>query len=155
MSVGQMIDYFALHGGPVDPARVTREHVEIFLADFAETHKPASVQTRRKLLRLFQCRTTESGTRGALFGASDLHGHVGNVIRLPVEWGEMVLLARQHPWNQRCATACESSNRRRLCRKMCAAEHVRGSATSLSPTGLSGLPEAISAALRVRHGHFP
>lgn len=43
MSVGQMIDYFALHEGPVDPAQVTREHVEMFLADFAETHKPATV----------------------------------------------------------------------------------------------------------------
>ena len=53
MSVGQMIDYFAVHGGPVDPQQVTREHVEMFLADFAETHKPATVQTRYKVLRLF------------------------------------------------------------------------------------------------------
>lgn len=36
MSVGQMIDCFARHGGPTDPRQVTREHVEMFLADFAE-----------------------------------------------------------------------------------------------------------------------
>lgn len=53
MSVGQMIDYFASHGGPTDPQHVTREHVERFLADFAENHKPATVQTRYKVLRLF------------------------------------------------------------------------------------------------------
>jgi len=44
MSVGQMVDYFTDHGGPSDPRRVTREHVEMFLADFAEDHKPATVQ---------------------------------------------------------------------------------------------------------------
>jgi site-specific recombinase XerD len=53
MSVGQMVDYFADHGMPLDPALVTREHVETFLADFAEAHKPATVQTRYKCLRLF------------------------------------------------------------------------------------------------------
>jgi hypothetical protein len=47
MSVGQMIDYFARHGGPTDPQQVTREHVEMFLADFAvnhnqRTYRPAS-----------------------------------------------------------------------------------------------------------------
>ena len=53
MSVGQMVDYFDAHGMPTDPAKVTREHVETFLAEFAETHKPATVQTRYKCLRLF------------------------------------------------------------------------------------------------------
>ena len=33
--------------------QATREHVEMFLADFAENHKPATVQTRYKVLRLF------------------------------------------------------------------------------------------------------
>ena len=53
MSVGQMVDYFAERGMPSDPAKITREHVEMFLADFAEGHKPATVQTRYKCLRLF------------------------------------------------------------------------------------------------------
>ena len=53
MSVGQMVDYFDTHGMPTDPAKVTREHVEVFLGEFAETHKPATVQTRYKCIRLF------------------------------------------------------------------------------------------------------
>jgi site-specific recombinase XerD len=53
MSVGQMVDYFAATGMPSDPSKITREHVEMFLADFAEGHKPATVQTRYKCLRLF------------------------------------------------------------------------------------------------------
>lgn len=54
MSVGQMVDYFAANGMPDDPAKVTREHVEMFLTSFAETgRKPATVQTRYKCLRLF------------------------------------------------------------------------------------------------------
>jgi len=53
MSVGQMVDYFVEHGMPADPSKITREHVEMFLADFAEGHKPATVQTRYKCLRLF------------------------------------------------------------------------------------------------------
>ncbi len=53
MSVGQMVDFFAERGMPTDPSKITREHVEMFLADFAETHKPATVQTRYKCLRLF------------------------------------------------------------------------------------------------------
>jgi len=53
MSVGQMVDYFAAQGMPDDPDRITREHVEMFLADFAADHKPATLQTRYKCLRLF------------------------------------------------------------------------------------------------------
>jgi site-specific recombinase XerD len=53
MSVGQMVDYFESHDMPLDPEKITREHVESFLADFAENHKPATVQTRYKCLRLF------------------------------------------------------------------------------------------------------
>ena len=53
MSVGQMVDYFVEHGMPADPSKITREHVEMFLADFAEGHKPATEQTRYKCLRLF------------------------------------------------------------------------------------------------------
>jgi len=53
MSVGQMVDYFAAYGMPDDPEKITREHVEMFLADFTEGHKPATVQTRYKCLRLF------------------------------------------------------------------------------------------------------
>jgi site-specific recombinase XerD len=53
MSVGQMVDYFESHDMPLDPEKITREHVESFLADFAEDHKPATVQTRYKCLRLF------------------------------------------------------------------------------------------------------
>lgn len=53
MSVGQMVDYFAAHDLPSDPDKVTREHVELFLGEFAETHMPATVQTRYKCLRLF------------------------------------------------------------------------------------------------------
>ncbi len=53
MSVGQMVDYFVAHGMPDDPEKITREHVEMFLADFTEGHKPATVQTRYKCLRLF------------------------------------------------------------------------------------------------------
>jgi site-specific recombinase XerD len=54
MSVGQMVDFFAANGMPDDPAKVTREHVEHFLASFAEAgHKPATVATRFKCLKLF------------------------------------------------------------------------------------------------------
>lgn len=53
MSVGQMVDFFAINGMPDDPAKITREHVETFLGAFAETHKPATVQTRYKCLKLF------------------------------------------------------------------------------------------------------
>jgi site-specific recombinase XerD len=61
MSVGQMIDYFAEHGMPDDPDKITREHVESFLADFAVSHKPATVQTRYKCLRLFFSFLQEEG----------------------------------------------------------------------------------------------
>lgn len=61
MSVGQMVDYFDEVGFPTDPSRVTREHVEMFLAIFAETHKPATVQTRYKCLRLFFSFLKEEG----------------------------------------------------------------------------------------------
>ena len=53
MSVGQMVDFFFERGFPTDPAKITREHVEMFLASFAQGHKPATVQTRYKCLRLF------------------------------------------------------------------------------------------------------
>ena len=44
-----MVDYFAKQGMPMQPAKVTREHVEMFLAEFASMgHKPATVQTRYK-----------------------------------------------------------------------------------------------------------
>jgi len=61
MSVGQMVDYFAQVGFPTDPSSVTREHVETFLAAFAESHKPATVQTRFKCLRLFFSFLLEEG----------------------------------------------------------------------------------------------
>lgn len=62
MSVGQMVDYFATNGMPQEPAKVTREHVEAFLADFAEAgHRPATVQTRYKCLRLFFSFLVEEG----------------------------------------------------------------------------------------------
>jgi site-specific recombinase XerD len=62
MSVGQMVDFFAANGMPDDPAKVTREHVEHFLATFAEQgHKPATVQTRYKCLRLFFSFLLEEG----------------------------------------------------------------------------------------------
>jgi site-specific recombinase XerD len=48
-----MVDYFAEHGMPDDPSKIAREHVEMFLGEFAESHKPATVQTRYKCLRLF------------------------------------------------------------------------------------------------------
>ena len=51
MKCGQMVDYFVAHDMPLDPEKITREHVESFLADFAEGHKPATVQTRYKCLR--------------------------------------------------------------------------------------------------------
>jgi site-specific recombinase XerC len=53
MSVGQMVDYFVARDMPNDPKKITREHVEMFLADFTQGHKPATVQTRYKCLRLF------------------------------------------------------------------------------------------------------
>jgi site-specific recombinase XerD len=61
MSVGQMVDYFAERGMPDNPTHVTREHVEMFLAEFADTHKPATVQTRYKCLRLFFTFLLEEG----------------------------------------------------------------------------------------------
>jgi site-specific recombinase XerD len=61
MSVGQMVDFFAEVGYPTDPARITREHVETFLSQFAESHKPATVQTRYKCLRLFFTFLKEEG----------------------------------------------------------------------------------------------
>lgn len=44
MSVGQMVDYFDEHGMPDEPTKITRERVETFLADFAETHMLATAQ---------------------------------------------------------------------------------------------------------------
>lgn len=61
MSVGQMVDYFAEHGMPEEPLHVTSEHVETFLANFAEDHKPATTQTRYKCLRLFFTFLLEEG----------------------------------------------------------------------------------------------
>jgi site-specific recombinase XerD len=61
MSVGQMVDFFASQGMPDNPAHVTREHVETFLADFAERHAPSTVQTRYKCLRLFFTYLLEEG----------------------------------------------------------------------------------------------
>lgn len=62
MSVGEMCDYFAANGMPDRAAAVTREHVESFLAAFAEDgHKPATVQTRYKCLRLFFTFLMEEG----------------------------------------------------------------------------------------------
>ena len=57
-----MVDFFSDHGMPGDPRKVTREHVETFLAHFAEAdHKPATVQTRYKCLRLFFSFLLEEG----------------------------------------------------------------------------------------------
>jgi site-specific recombinase XerD len=53
MSVGQMVDFFAASGLPVVASQVTGEHVEMFLAHFAETRAAATVQTRYKCLKLF------------------------------------------------------------------------------------------------------
>ncbi len=61
MSVGQMVDFFAERGMPDNPAHVTREHVEMFLADFADRHAPSTVQTRYKCLRLFFSFLLEEG----------------------------------------------------------------------------------------------
>lgn len=49
LSVRQFSDWL----GPLDASDVRREHVESFLAAFAETHKPATTRTRYKCLRLF------------------------------------------------------------------------------------------------------
>ncbi len=61
MSVGQMVDFFAANRVPDNPAKVTRAHVEAFLADFATTHAPATVQTRYKCLKLFFAFLKEEG----------------------------------------------------------------------------------------------
>ncbi len=53
MSVSQFITFLHNAGIPEDPAKLGREHVETFLADFAASHAPATVQTRYKCLRLF------------------------------------------------------------------------------------------------------
>jgi hypothetical protein len=39
-----MVDYFDEHGMPDEPTKITRERVETFLADFAETHMLATAQ---------------------------------------------------------------------------------------------------------------
>ena len=44
---------------------MTREHVETFLADFAERHAPATVQTRYKCLKLFFAFLLKSGRLSA------------------------------------------------------------------------------------------
>lgn len=56
-----MVDYFAESGMPSDPSKITREHVETFLGEFAATHMPATVQTRYKCLRLFFTFLLEEG----------------------------------------------------------------------------------------------
>jgi site-specific recombinase XerD len=56
-----MVDYFAAEGLPDDPGKVTRGHVEAFLAGFATNHAPATVQTRYKCLRLFFAFLKEEG----------------------------------------------------------------------------------------------
>src|SRR5579863_8860673 len=45
MSVGQMVDFFAANGMPDVAMQVTREHVETFLAHFAESHALATEST--------------------------------------------------------------------------------------------------------------
>jgi len=61
MSVGQMVDFFAANAMPDDADQVCREHVETFLATYAETHAPATVQTRYKCLKLFFAFLCEEG----------------------------------------------------------------------------------------------
>jgi site-specific recombinase XerD len=61
MSVGQMVDFFAATGMPDSPDMITREHVEMFLAELALSHKPSTVQTRYKCLRLFFAFLREEG----------------------------------------------------------------------------------------------
>jgi len=62
MSVRQLVEFLAEEGLPDNPARVTREHIELFLAHFAgQGHKPATVQTRYKCIRLFFSYLLEEG----------------------------------------------------------------------------------------------
>jgi site-specific recombinase XerD len=61
MSVGQMVDFFVVNEMPDDATKLTRDHVETFLADFAATHAPATVQTRYKCLKLFFAFLCEEG----------------------------------------------------------------------------------------------
>jgi site-specific recombinase XerD len=61
MSVGQMVEFFAANGLPDVASEVSREHVETFLAHFAETRAPATVQTRYKCLKLFFAFLLEEG----------------------------------------------------------------------------------------------
>jgi hypothetical protein len=48
-----MIGFFTAAGLPEEPSEITRADVETFLVEFAEGHKPATVQTRCKCLRFF------------------------------------------------------------------------------------------------------
>jgi site-specific recombinase XerD len=61
MSEGQLVDFFAAHRMTDTPTRVNRAHVEAFLADFATSHAPATVQTRYKCLNLFFAFLKEEG----------------------------------------------------------------------------------------------
>ena len=62
MSVKQLTNFLKLEGLPDDPGAITRDQVEMFLEDFAgRGHKPATVQTRYKCLRLFFAYLLEEG----------------------------------------------------------------------------------------------
>jgi site-specific recombinase XerD len=56
-----MVDFFAAAGMPDAPTKITREHVETFLADFATNHAAGTVQTRYKCLKLFFAFLKEEG----------------------------------------------------------------------------------------------
>ncbi len=60
-SLRQFIDFAAAHGMPIDAARVTREHVETWLADLAERRAPATANKRYMALRSFFKYLAEEG----------------------------------------------------------------------------------------------
>ncbi len=49
----QLVEHLAAHDGPTDPAELERSHVEAFLADYATTHKPATVSIVFRALQQF------------------------------------------------------------------------------------------------------
>jgi site-specific recombinase XerC len=61
MSFGQTVDYFVETGMSNEPRKVTRDHVEMFVADFGADYMPATDKARYKCRRFFFTFPLEEG----------------------------------------------------------------------------------------------
>lgn len=60
-SLNRFAAFLQVQGMPTDPADVSREHVESFIADLLSTHKPATASNRYRALQTFYRRQVDEG----------------------------------------------------------------------------------------------